>query len=62
MVIRFAKENELIRVNELRKQVNDLLKENPRFSRPVLIRNYKIMYIPSGKIPSRKLLWRNRKE
>ena len=24
MVIRFAKENELIRVNELRKQVNDL--------------------------------------
>ena len=24
MIIRFAKENELVRVNELRKQVNDL--------------------------------------
>lgn len=59
MVIRFAKENELIRVNELRKQVNDLHVEGKS---EVLIRNYKIMYIPSGKIPSRKLLWRNRKE
>ena len=63
MVIRFAKENELIRVNELRKQVNDLHVEGKsEVFKAGFNKELQDLYIPSGKIPSRKLLWRNRKE
>ena len=55
MFIRFAKENELIQINELRKQVNDLHVEGKtEVLRLVLIRSYKIIYILFGKIQNRK--------
>ena len=49
IIIRFAKESELVRVNELRKQVNDLHVEGKSG----------ISYIRYGKIQSKKLLWQS---
>ena len=60
IIIRFAKENELARVNELRKQVNDLHVEGkPEIFRQALMMNCKISYIRYGKIQSKKLLWQS---
>ena len=61
IIIRFAKESELVRVNELRKQVNDLHVEGKseifRAGFNDELRDF--ICIRYGKIQSKKLLWQS---
>lgn len=54
-MVRFAEEHELDRVNELRKQVNDLhVAGKPEIFKPGFPRSLPIISIPSGTIRNRR--------